>query len=91
MADASIKNIRLTVLPIHTVGGEVRHGIIRKHHCGWLSEREENIAAVGKADNSMGIGARIGIFSGSRRQTWQVSGATGYLSQGPPEILAGLA
>ena len=48
------------------------------------------IAAVGKADNSMGIGARIGIFSGSRRQTWQVSGATGYLSQGPPEILAGL-
>ena len=48
------------------------------------------IAAVGDADNSMGIGARIEIFSGARRQTWQVSGATGYLSQGPPEILAGL-
>ena len=48
------------------------------------------IAAVGDTDNSMGIGARIEIFSGARRQTWQVSGATGYLSQGPPEILAGL-
>ncbi|HEV3482038.1 MAG TPA: FG-GAP-like repeat-containing protein [Candidatus Acidoferrales bacterium] len=48
------------------------------------------IAALGDADSSMGIGARIEIFSGARRQTWQVSGTTGYLSQGPPEILAGL-
>jgi tetratricopeptide (TPR) repeat protein len=48
------------------------------------------IAAVGDADNYIGIGARIEIFSGARHQTWQVSGATGYLSQGPPEILAGL-
>jgi hypothetical protein len=48
------------------------------------------IAAVGDVDNYIGIGARIEIFSGARHQTWQVSGATGYLSQGPPEILAGL-
>lgn len=48
------------------------------------------IAAVADTDNSMGIGTRVEILSGARRQTWQVSGATGYLSQGPPEILAGL-
>jgi tetratricopeptide (TPR) repeat protein len=48
------------------------------------------IAAQGDADNSMGIGTKVEIFSGARRQTWEVSGSTGYLSQGPPEILAGL-
>lgn len=48
------------------------------------------IAAAGDADNSMGIGAAVEIFSGARHQTWQIAGPTGYLSQGPPEILAGL-
>ncbi|HXU21682.1 MAG TPA: FG-GAP-like repeat-containing protein [Verrucomicrobiae bacterium] len=48
------------------------------------------IAAVGDTDNSMGIGTKVEIFSGARRQTWEISGSTGYLSQGPPEILAGL-
>jgi hypothetical protein len=48
------------------------------------------IAAVGDTDNATGIGTKVGIFSGARRQTWQISGSTGYLSQGPPEILAGL-
>ena len=48
------------------------------------------IAAVGDTDNSAGIGTKVGIFSGARRQTWEISGSTGYLSQGPPEILAGL-
>lgn len=48
------------------------------------------IAAVGDTDNSMGIGVTIEIFSGARHQTWQIAGATGYLSQGPPEVLAGL-
>ena len=48
------------------------------------------VAAVGNADNSMGIGTKVEIFAGARRQTWEISGSTGYLSQGPPEILAGL-
>ena len=48
------------------------------------------IDAVGDTDNSMGIGAAIEIFSGARRQTWQIAGATGYLSQGPSDVLAGL-
>ena len=48
------------------------------------------IAAVGNRDNAIGIGTRVEIFSGARRQTWEVSGSTGYLSQGPSEILTGL-
>jgi tetratricopeptide (TPR) repeat protein len=48
------------------------------------------IAAVGDFDNSLGIGTKVGIYSGARRQTWQIPGSAGYLGQGPPEILAGL-
>ena len=48
------------------------------------------LGLAGGADNGLGIGTKVEIFSGARRQTWLVSGASGYLSQGPLEILAGL-
>jgi tetratricopeptide (TPR) repeat protein len=48
------------------------------------------VALAGSADNAMGIGTRVEIFSGARRQVWEVPGASGYLSQGPSEVLAGL-
>ena len=48
------------------------------------------IALVGDPDNKLGIGARVDVFSGGARQSWEVPGASGYLSQGPPEILTGL-
>jgi len=51
----------------------------------WLA-----LAVAGDQDNRMAIGARVDIFSGARKQSWEVSGASGYLGQGPPEILAGL-
>jgi hypothetical protein len=48
------------------------------------------LAISGDPDNKTGIGTRVDIFSGVRRQTWEVSGASGYLGQGPAEVLAGL-
>lgn len=48
------------------------------------------LALRGDADNNLGIGARLEIFSGAQKQTFEISGASGYLGQGPQEILAGL-
>ncbi|WP_263356888.1 FG-GAP-like repeat-containing protein [Acidicapsa ligni] len=45
---------------------------------------------TGFADNKTSIGTKVEIFSDGNWQKWEVAGASGYLSQGPPEILAGL-
>ncbi len=48
------------------------------------------IALSGLADNKMAIGAKVEVFSNGNWQKWEVTGASGFLSQGPDEILAGL-
>ena len=45
---------------------------------------------AGTTVNRMGIGVPVEMISGALRQTWEVPGASGYLSQGPPSISAGL-
>jgi tetratricopeptide (TPR) repeat protein len=49
-----------------------------------------NLTLSGDPDNKSGIGTRADVFSGAQRQTWELAGASGYLGQGPPEILIGL-
>ena len=44
----------------------------------------------GLADNKTGLGTKIEIFADGLWQKWEVPGAAGYLSQGAPEVLAGL-
>ncbi len=44
----------------------------------------------GLADNKSALGTKVEIFSGDLWQKWEVAGATGYMGQGAPEILAGL-
>ena len=48
------------------------------------------LSLSGDPDNKLGIGARIDIFSGAKRQSWEIPGASGYLGQGPSEVLTGL-
>jgi tetratricopeptide (TPR) repeat protein len=48
------------------------------------------LALAGDPDNAMGIGTRIQIFAGAQRQIWEVPSSSGYLGQGPADILAGL-
>lgn len=48
------------------------------------------LALSGDRDNRTGIGTRVEILSGARKQFLEVSGASGYLGQSPAEIFTGL-
>ena len=48
------------------------------------------IALSGDPDNRLGIGARVEVFAGAQKETAQVTGASGYMGQGPQEIAVGL-
>jgi len=75
-ADLLITQNNLPPVLLKNVGGSKN---------GWLK-----LVLSGDPDNKTGIGTRVDIFSGAQRQTWEVTGASGYLGQGPPEILTGL-
>jgi len=48
------------------------------------------IALKGLDDNKNGIGTKVEIFAGGLYQKWEAAGATGYLSQNSPMLIAGL-
>jgi tetratricopeptide (TPR) repeat protein len=45
---------------------------------------------TGYADNKTALGVKVEIFSSGQWQKWELAGASGYLTQGPPQILVGL-
>jgi Tfp pilus assembly protein PilF len=44
----------------------------------------------GLADNKSAIGTKVEIFAGNLWQKWEIPGASGYMGQSAPELLAGL-
>ena len=50
-----------------------------------------NVDLKALADNKSGIGTKVEIYAGALYQKWEVQGASGYLGQNAPTILAGLA
>ncbi|MGA8223645.1 MAG: FG-GAP-like repeat-containing protein [Candidatus Acidiferrales bacterium] len=44
----------------------------------------------GEHDNKSAIGTKVELYAGALQQKWEVPGASGYLGQGPTEIIAGL-
>jgi len=48
------------------------------------------VAFKGEHDNKSAIGAKVELMAGALKQKWEIPGASGYLGQGPTEILAGL-
>jgi len=61
---------------LHNEGGNKNHAL--------------KIDFKGLADNKTGLGTKVEVFSNGTWQKFEVAGGAGYLSQGPPEILAGL-
>jgi len=57
---------------------------------GGNKNRSVLIDLQGNADNKTAIGTKVEIFAGGLWQKWEVPGASGYLGQGPGNILAGL-
>ena len=45
---------------------------------------------TGFADNKTALGVKVEIFANGHWQKWELAGASGYGTQGPPQILAGL-
>ena len=45
---------------------------------------------VGYADNKTALGVKVEAFANGHWQKWELAGASGYQTQGPPEILVGL-
>jgi Tfp pilus assembly protein PilF len=73
----------LVVTQLHGPPVLLRNDGGNKNHWVRLSFR-------GLADNKSALGTKVEIFSGNLWQKWEVAGATGYMGQGAPEILAGL-
>jgi len=45
---------------------------------------------TGFADNKTALGVKVEVFANGQWQKWELAGASGYQTQGPPQILVGL-
>ena len=63
-------------LLLHNEGGNRNHSLL--------------ISMKGVADNKSAIGAKVEVFADGVWQKFEIAGASGYLSQGAQQILAGI-
>jgi tetratricopeptide (TPR) repeat protein len=75
-ADLVVTQLGDDPVVLHNQGGNKNHAL--------------RIDFKGLADNKTGLGTKVEVFSNGLWQKFEVAGGAGYLSQGPPEILAGL-
>lgn len=88
-----------SVIPFDAEGDGSRYLLITQNHrppvllkaSGGVAHNWAKLELNGDTENAMGLGARVEMFSGALRQTWEVPSASGYLSQGPAVIIAGLS
>jgi tetratricopeptide (TPR) repeat protein len=64
--------------------------VVLLRNVGGNRNNSVRIALRGLADNKTGLGTKVEVFSGEQHQKWEVAGSSGYLSQGPSEVIAGL-
>ena len=60
------------------------------HNQGGNKNRSMRLSVAGLADNKSGLGTKVEIFADGLWQKFEIAGASGYLSQGPNEIIVGL-
>ena len=75
-ADLIVTQLNAPPVVLRNVGGSRNHSL--------------RLTLAGLADNKTAIGTKVEVFSNGRSQKFEVAGGSGYLSQGPPEILVGL-
>jgi tetratricopeptide (TPR) repeat protein len=63
-------------LVLRNVGGNRNHSL--------------RIALTGLADNKLALGTKVEVLSNGMLQKFEIAGSSGYLSQGPTDILVGL-
>ena len=83
---ADLDNDMAADLVVTQLGGDP----VVLHNQGGAKNHALRIDFKGLADNKTGLGTKVEVFSNGSWQKFEVVGGAGYLSQGPPEILAGL-
>jgi len=75
-ADLIVTQLNAPPVLLRNVGGNKNHSV--------------RLDLTGFADNKTAIGAKVEVFASGHWQKWELAGASGYQTQGPPQILAGL-
>ena len=75
-ADLIANRVDAPPLVLRNVGGNKNHSL--------------RIVLTGLADNKSALGTKVEVFSDGVWQKFEIAGSSGYQSQGPAEILAGL-
>jgi len=75
-ADLIVTQLNAPPVLLRNVGGNKNHSV--------------RLDLTGFADNKTAIGAKVEIFTSGHWQKWELAGASGYQTQGPPQILVGL-
>ncbi|MGO9639122.1 MAG: CRTAC1 family protein, partial [Terracidiphilus sp.] len=76
VADLIVTQLNAPPVLLRNVGGNKNHSV--------------RLDLTGFADNKTALGAKVEVFAGGQWQKWELPGASGYQTQGPPQILVGL-
>jgi tetratricopeptide (TPR) repeat protein len=75
-ADLIVTQLNAPPVLLRNVGGNKNHSV--------------RLDLTGFADNKTALGAKVEVFASGHWQKWELAGASGYQTQGPPQILVGL-
>jgi tetratricopeptide (TPR) repeat protein len=75
-ADLIVTQLNAPPVLLRNVGGNRNHSV--------------RLDLSGFADNKTALGVKVDVFADGHWQKWELAGASGYQTQGPPQILVGL-
>jgi len=75
-ADLIVTQLNAPPVLLRNVGGNKNHSV--------------RLDLTGFADNKTALGVKVEVFAQGHWQKWELAGASGYQTQGPPQILVGL-
>ena len=75
-ADLIVTQLNAPPVLLRNVGGNKNHSV--------------RLDLTGYADNKTALGVKVEVFASGHWQKWELAGASGYQTQGPPQILVGL-